>query len=427
MQAIRKTLAAPHRTLGHRHARLLKAIADSLCLRDYAGYPTTLVKVRAHTGIAGNEEADKLAKAATKDYSASPFATATPDESVSAFGWSTCDTGDDLVDAAAVAAAALSARVATIIRTKPTSTAARWAAGTSDLLASESNAFRSSRLVPFHHKRLLIQLRCQRWLTNAQLCVMHIAPSPRCPHCNHSYDDSLHTLSACTHPVLNGLITYRHDHATHIIADAIRKSHFERPFHLFVSAGRRYAEHATATPFAHTTQSIPDWALPGNAEKPDLVLILGWSADMPPPPAPTQDIEFVIADVSFNRGYCSQQRITDKQAKYSPLAQSLRARGWAVRCVAAETCAFPHPSPNDEPPPPPPLHLTDIAVISLGTTGELYTSTLNSLKALNIDKARLAPLLSSLHLLSIKHAASITRVRRKLDSLLRPGAPAGIG
>ena len=45
-------------------------------------------------------------------YSATPFAT--PDESVSAFGWSTCDTGDDLVDAAAVAAAALSARVATM-------------------------------------------------------------------------------------------------------------------------------------------------------------------------------------------------------------------------------------------------------------------------------------------------------------------------
>ena len=134
---------------------------------------------------------------------------------------------------------------------------------------------------------------------------------------------------------------------------------------------------------------------------------------------------FVIADVSFNRGYCSQQRITDKQAKYSPLAQSLRARGWAVRCVAAGTCAFPHPSPNDEPTPLPPLHLTDIAVISLGTTGELYTSTLNSLKALYIDKARLAPLLSSLHLLAIKHAASITRVRRKLDSLQRPGAPTG--
>ena len=148
---------------------------------------------------------------------------------------------------------------------------------------------------------------------------------------------------------------------------------------------------------------------------------------MPPPATPTQDIEFVIADVSYSRGYSSRSRVADKQVKYAPLAQALRARGWCVRCVAAESCAFPHPPHTAGPAPPPPTDLTDIAVISLGTTGELYTSTLNSLKALCIDKARLKPLLSALHLLAVKHAASIARVRRKLDSLQRPGAPTGIG
>ncbi len=82
-----------------------------------------------------------------------------------------------------------------------------------------------------------------------------------------------------------------------MIADAIAKSHHERPWHLNISAGRRYQDST-----APLTDTIPSWALPDNVLKPDLVLILGWSADMPIPQHPTPNIEFVIGDVTFGRG-----------------------------------------------------------------------------------------------------------------------------
>jgi hypothetical protein len=229
------------------------------------------------------------------------------------------------------------------------------------------------------------------------------------------------------------MVTYRHDHGANTIADAILKSHHERPFHLYISAGRRYLEHD-----APLLASIPDWALPGNTLKPDLVLILGWSADMPPPTTPTADIEFIIADVTYSRGYASAAAIALKQAKYAQLVAALRARGWSVRCVSAGTCApAPHlraAADNDEdasqsssPAPAPVTALTDILVISLGSTGELYQSTRNSLRALDIDNHRIDTLLTALHHLTITHAGRIIRTRRKLDSLLRSGAPTGTG
>jgi hypothetical protein len=84
--------------------------------------------------------------------------------------------------------------------------------------------------------------------------------------------------------------TFRHDEVTHIIADAITKSHHERPWHLNVSAGRRYQD--SATPL---TDTIPSWALPGNVLRPDLVLILGSSADLPIPARPMPEIEFILS------------------------------------------------------------------------------------------------------------------------------------
>ena len=146
-----KTLAKPHLTTQHRHARLLEDIIAMLKRRDAAGAATTLLKVRAHIGIDGNEEADKLAKEAGDDEDDATPEVATPEEEHARFGWQTTDADDEeptqLRDADDVLQAVITARYARIQATQPHSPAARWARSASrDALRGEySHGFLNAR------------------------------------------------------------------------------------------------------------------------------------------------------------------------------------------------------------------------------------------------------------------------------------------
>ena len=64
MQAIHKHIHNPVGNQLNTHKTLLDAIAAELRLRALRGLHTSIIKVRCHTGIAGNEMADKLANEA---------------------------------------------------------------------------------------------------------------------------------------------------------------------------------------------------------------------------------------------------------------------------------------------------------------------------------------------------------------------------
>ena len=249
----------------------------------------------------------------------------------------------------------------------------------------------------------------------------------------------MHSITSCRHPVLSGMVTFRHDKAVHMIVDALLKAHHETPFQLLLSAGRRFQEST-----APLTKTIPDWALPGYSLQPDLVLILGWDPSTPPPPQPTAAVTFIIADLAIGHGRTSSARIQRKQAKYAALVGALRQRGWSARGAAPGTCdpevpiptrpaqqpddnnpADEQPDENEATPPPPPLH-TDIFVVSLGATGELYTSTVRTLTALGLNKPAISTLLAALHRHLISSAHKILSTRRKLDTQLhrQPTQPA---
>jgi ribonuclease HI len=49
-----------------KHSALLQRIAEAICLRAEKGYHTRIFKVRSHTGVEGNEQADKVAGEAAK-------------------------------------------------------------------------------------------------------------------------------------------------------------------------------------------------------------------------------------------------------------------------------------------------------------------------------------------------------------------------
>ena len=61
--------------------------------------------------------------------------------------------------------------------------------------------------------------------------------------------------------------------------DRIMKAERDGPFHVFISAGRRFAD--SDAPLGDT---IPDWLYGSHyTQKPDIVLIEGWEPGMPIP------------------------------------------------------------------------------------------------------------------------------------------------
>ena len=62
LQNIRKQIDHPTRLRECKHQKLLEDIVARLGARAMAGSQTHLYKVRSHTGIKGNDEADRLAK-----------------------------------------------------------------------------------------------------------------------------------------------------------------------------------------------------------------------------------------------------------------------------------------------------------------------------------------------------------------------------
>ncbi len=65
IQNIRQMLDRPHMMRESKHKALIEQIVQILAHRAVAGGHTYLKKVRTHTGIHGNDEADRLAKEAT--------------------------------------------------------------------------------------------------------------------------------------------------------------------------------------------------------------------------------------------------------------------------------------------------------------------------------------------------------------------------
>ena len=163
--------------------------------------------------------------------------------------------------------------------------------------------------------------------------------SPKCPHCTgltSNSDDGHHVVSDCAHRILAGQRTHRHNRICYLVCEAIRVAYHANHWHVNVDAGTRFRPgdwstreimspsvlpddaHAhpqtnNAQPMESTSQdqpsaatsarqpekqrcTIPLWALPDNTFLPDIVLINGWSPELPVPvtPAEKAKITFVI-------------------------------------------------------------------------------------------------------------------------------------
>ena len=355
----------PGAQVGDKHAD----IVEEICTRIAQHRPwavTKLLKVPAHTGVEGNERADKLAKKAALDEEhpeTNPQIGPTPAHPprfVAKLG------GEELTHTKRQLRGVVKAWLTT-----------KYGLGTVYDTIWEDPVYRAAvdegpsgwmwrygGDVPRRELIHVLRMRtgefvCQSWLHTRKLCDSPACPMPGCGYQNDNWAHTAAGLCRYVQPgetvaVMNGLATERHNAACRRLASAIANGKLGRWLCLH-SFGQTDGDPEGVTVPAWITDATPGLARSGEAgsHKPDFLILEGWPATLGAPitmvdgvpvvPTSYQGVavRIVLADLTFTmddaatRWEAAQKR---KQDKYAPLVAALRSAGWLVDGVVHTIC-----------------------------------------------------------------------------------------
>ena len=436
LHLIRRAVMRPHTLDGHLHGPLLRDIARRLVERANAGIATHLRKVKSHSGVAGNEAADKAAKAAAQMQSGHDYVT--PDHCPFEGHWRPAfnvapDSGPEPASAADLSPAeqlytagsndlravsnlntalkkALHASTKTGTSKKgvcATETARMYDGVDGDrALGKESNAMlRSAPLsvvrTVLKHRFYLTWTKCKAFLRRRPYLLGRVgepvASDGRCPLCG-GRDSIAHMLLECWHSRVQATRIWRHDSAVRLILKALQKHTKHGRVYTIMDAGK--AENLQED--GADGKRLPRWLLsegrvPDDKLKkmrPDILLIKGLG------PTPTaQEIQDAVNNKKdytiqvVEVGYCTdtnwRSKIAEKMKQHQELLAALRAEGWTVDAGAY--------------------------VVVLGACGAVYLSGQTALEKLGLSAAQAQGLLTKLHMHAVTAAHALTVLRRRLE------------
>ena len=302
--------------------------------------PTTLHKVKAHTNISGNEQADKLAKLGCELHhrdAIAPHEHAHPTPYYLQKGWwhsmhETPDKGPIRHLAKYIIKQDKTHNLA-VIATQ-THQLHKWL-DNKDLDKNLSNDFWNYPDITDRQKTCLLKFRTGQYMGNArkQLFFGRSAyPSHTCPICNSSDADTwLHVLLKCKQHHIHALITNRHNKAVWAIRKLLVSHRVTR--HYILMNASTYNERPPEN-------TVPTWLLPCTCDsprchcnarlKPDILCLLGHPFNSPPPEAPTTTITIQFIEFTYCNDRFSDETRTRKLNKYQPLIDDVIAKGWNV-------------------------------------------------------------------------------------------------
>jgi len=416
---IRKMIYSPSLLTESKHLEILQAIVSAITLRALAGARTSILKVKSHSGVAGNEHADKAASDMAKGHPASiPYTEPTTSTPYQTVAWPAKESEGD----SHFFFENLTAAVKTHLRpelqsgqTKETLyvTLNREALrltdpGISNHMWEDSSISHQSCIHTFKLRWGLIWNR-----KKAMMCKK--VSDARCPLCTEE-DGCSHIFGGCLHRTMKGHYIARHNKAVLLIHKAIQ--HGALGGSLCIVDATKDDE----LPEGVESNRVPDWLLPnvpresGTRMRPDIMLIEGMPANSIQAyqalddPLPTRGRKRTANGLRGQRtlsekqtfrakclvhiievGYASNTRyhdkVMEKRIQHTLLIKALEDDGWSVH-----------------------YH-----VVVLGTGGFVFTDTLTTLDTLMVPHAPKQTALLALHRLAVTKAHEILVCRRQLE------------
>ena len=431
---IRKACFTPSSITEHAHGALLRAIA--LAARSRRG-PTSITKVRAHVGIRGNERADALAKeAAAPGPASTTSSTRLPlpaDIQAETDSWTTPLPGTATWDSdKKLIRSHLQLRALSNPSSKTASYLARTAGPSlASINQLASNHYLTSKGVSASAKKVTRQVRyrcnpcrLQRFLhdkSNRACPPMDRTPDPFCLLCRAQIglrssiaprcDSWTHTLGAgCLHPAIRRLVSLYHDKAVQLIVNCLKTK--------WKSGGAAILVDAPG-PGGARTRTVPSQLLARYTKRPDIMLITGWPAHnlnrSPPllPRRPSAEVALIPLEFSFCHDHFIPNRVAEKRSKYESLIPRLRARGWTVRGVTADSSELTSGGPH-------------VLTIAVGHSGVILADTKQHLVGLGLTPAAAQSLCCQLNNLAALKVLALTKAKSELEArLVKRAAAAG--
>lgn len=421
IQMINKIIREPRRMKESKHLEMLQAIAMALKLRAKAGGTTTIHKVKSHSGVEGNDQADKGAADMAKGHPASEPAfepsTNIPYQTVAMLAYETGDSPMFFDNLTAAPKKFLSPA----------------------LQAGRSN---DTMYVKLNREALLMadgKLSFHQWVDptvphqtcrHAYMAIWGLpwnqkkafrynrAANSTCPLCPEE-DGTTHMYSACLHKNMQGHYISRHNKAVLIIYEGIQQGAMGGSL-CIIDATRK-----DELPDDAESSRMPEWLLPTTpAEdrkrmRPDIMLIQGMPANgidaylslgvqhpgrgtkrERPNSQTSQTAQTNHEKQRFRSGctihiievtYGSHTRyidkIVEKTGQHDRLMDALRSEGWKVQ-----------------------YH-----IVVLGVAGTIFNNTVKILDDLQIPPAPRQTTLHALNRLAVQKIHEILVCRRRLE------------
>ena len=419
MFSINRALRRPASCTESPHQALLLQISQLMLSRSQHGLRTNIIKVKAHVGIQGNEEADRLANIARDPTRCHMRIEA----GNTAFGdrlWPSLLKSRKDPDGTEQLLWHTAANLHTSIRdhasaqhakglTDPGKYHSYWQPVIPELHPS-SFAFWQNPRLPFAAKVNLLKARWgQLWNKNiAYRQNMSYgkgqgkALDARCPLCKEA-DGISHMLGSCNHAMMKGMYIERHNLAARKILRLILEGSHGNCY-MLADVGSE----AKLGGLGALDSRLPEWLLPDNALsdtgadraqlRPDILFTNAQYAE--PEPAGASKDHAALDEHSctgktvwiIEVGYCAatryQDKLTEKKQQHQRLIDILQRTGYEV-------------------------HLLPVL---LGNTGEIFKSTLANIKLAGADADRVDRLASKLSFHAQKTMQSIVQARRVLEA-----------